>query len=101
MNAETLRLMLTGYLVAMFVLAFVYLRRRPLTWVQFAAVRPPHPRAGTVPRHPGATGESSHTRRHCPRSSKEMKYLNLKIIVVTLSGPHLRCGQVSEGSQIT
>jgi hypothetical protein len=29
--------MLTGYLVAMFVLAFVYLRRRPLTWVQFAA----------------------------------------------------------------
>jgi hypothetical protein len=37
MNAETLRLMLTGYLVAMFVLALVYLRRRPLTWVQFAA----------------------------------------------------------------
>jgi hypothetical protein len=37
MNAETLHLMLTGYLVAMFVLALVYLRRRPLTWIQFAA----------------------------------------------------------------
>ena len=37
MNAETLRLLLTGYLVAAFVLTLTYLRRRPLTWVQFAA----------------------------------------------------------------
>jgi hypothetical protein len=37
MNAETFRLMLTGYLVAMFVLAMLYLRRRPLTRIQFAA----------------------------------------------------------------
>ena len=37
MNTETLRLMLTGYLVAMFVLAILYLRRRPLTGIQFAA----------------------------------------------------------------
>jgi hypothetical protein len=37
MNAETLRLLLTGYLLAMFVLALTYLRRRPLTWVQFSA----------------------------------------------------------------
>lgn len=37
MNAEPLRLLLTGYLVAMSVLALLYLRRRPLTWIQFTA----------------------------------------------------------------
>ncbi|HTX92860.1 MAG TPA: hypothetical protein VMC09_16740 [Anaerolineales bacterium] len=37
MNAETLRLLLAGCLVAMYVLAMLYLRRRPLTLGQFAA----------------------------------------------------------------
>jgi ABC-type bacteriocin/lantibiotic exporter with double-glycine peptidase domain len=37
MNADTLRLLLTGSLVAMFLLALLYLRRRPLTWIQLAA----------------------------------------------------------------
>ena len=37
MNADTLRLLLTGSLVAMSVLALLYLRRRPLTRIQFAA----------------------------------------------------------------
>lgn len=37
MNAAALRLMLTGCLVAMSVLALLYLRRCSLTWIQFAA----------------------------------------------------------------
>jgi hypothetical protein len=35
MNAETMRLLLAGSLVAMYVLAMFYLRRRPLTLGQF------------------------------------------------------------------
>lgn len=37
MTAETLRALLVGFLFAMYLLALLYLRRRPLTWVQFAA----------------------------------------------------------------
>jgi hypothetical protein len=37
MNAETLRLLLAGSLVAMYVLAMFDLRRRPLTLGQFTA----------------------------------------------------------------
>ena len=37
MNAGTLRLLLIGYLVATYLLAMLYLRRRPLTLGQFAA----------------------------------------------------------------
>jgi hypothetical protein len=37
MNAGTLRLLLVGCLLAMYLLAMVYLRRRPLTPGQFAA----------------------------------------------------------------
>jgi len=36
MNAETLRLLLVVYLVATYILAMLYLRRRPLTLGQFA-----------------------------------------------------------------
>jgi hypothetical protein len=36
MTAETLRLLLLLFLFAMYVLALLYLRRRPLTWSQFA-----------------------------------------------------------------
>jgi len=36
MNAETIRLLLSVCLFAMFVLALFSLRRRPLTWIQFA-----------------------------------------------------------------
>ncbi len=35
MNAETIRLLLSVCLFAMFCLAMFYLRRRPLTWYQF------------------------------------------------------------------
>ncbi len=35
MNAETLRLLLAGTLVAMYVLAMLYLRRQPLTFSQY------------------------------------------------------------------
>lgn len=35
MNAETLRLLLAGFLVAMYVLAMLYLRRQPLTFSQY------------------------------------------------------------------
>jgi hypothetical protein len=35
MNAETLRLLLAGILVAMHVLAMLYLRRQPLTFSQY------------------------------------------------------------------
>ena len=37
MNVETMRLLLAGSLVAMYVLAMFYLRRRPLTLGQFTA----------------------------------------------------------------
>ena len=37
MNAETLRVLLAGCLVAMYILAMLYLRRRPLTLGQFTA----------------------------------------------------------------
>jgi hypothetical protein len=37
MNTETLRLLLAGCLVAMYILAMFYLRRRPLTLGQFTA----------------------------------------------------------------
>jgi hypothetical protein len=37
MNAETVRLLLAGCLVAMYVLAMLYLSRRPLTLGQFTA----------------------------------------------------------------
>lgn len=36
MTAETIRLLLSICLFAMFVMALFYLRRRPLTWFQFA-----------------------------------------------------------------
>jgi hypothetical protein len=36
MNAETLRLLLAGTLVAMYVLSMLYLRRRQLTFGQYA-----------------------------------------------------------------
>jgi len=35
MNSETLRLLLAGFLVAMYVLANLYLRRQPLTLSQY------------------------------------------------------------------
>ncbi|MBE3087957.1 MAG: hypothetical protein IMZ71_02415 [Chloroflexi bacterium] len=35
MNAETLLLLLAGFLVAMYVLAMLYLRRQPLTFSQY------------------------------------------------------------------
>ncbi|MDP2995502.1 MAG: hypothetical protein Q8N46_10325 [Anaerolineales bacterium] len=35
MNSETLRLLLAGFLVAMYVLANLYLRRQPLTFSQY------------------------------------------------------------------
>jgi hypothetical protein len=37
MNAETMRQLLAGSLVAMYILAMLYLRRRPLTLGQFTA----------------------------------------------------------------
>jgi hypothetical protein len=37
MTAETLRLLLAGCLVAMYILAMLYLRRRPLSLGQFIA----------------------------------------------------------------
>ncbi len=37
MTAETLRTLLVGFLFAMYLLAILYLRRRPLTWAQFAS----------------------------------------------------------------
>jgi ABC-type bacteriocin/lantibiotic exporter with double-glycine peptidase domain len=37
MTAETLRVLLVAFLFAMYLLAILYLRRRPLTWIQFAA----------------------------------------------------------------
>lgn len=37
MTAETLRALLVAFLFAMYLLALLYLRRRPLTWKQFAA----------------------------------------------------------------
>jgi ABC-type bacteriocin/lantibiotic exporter with double-glycine peptidase domain len=37
MTAETMRLLLVAFLFAMYLLAILYLRRRPLTWIQFAA----------------------------------------------------------------
>jgi hypothetical protein len=36
MNAETLRMLLTGTLVTMYVLAMLYLRRQPLTLSRYA-----------------------------------------------------------------
>ena len=35
MNAETLRLLLAGTLVALYILAMLYLRRQPLTFSQY------------------------------------------------------------------
>jgi len=35
MNAETLLLLLAGFLVGMYVLAMLYLRRQPLTFSQY------------------------------------------------------------------
>ena len=36
MNVDTIRLLMSTCLLAMFILAIFYLRRRPLTWYQFA-----------------------------------------------------------------
>lgn len=37
MNAEILRALMAGFIVAMFALAMLYLSRRQLTWMQIAA----------------------------------------------------------------